>query len=168
MKSSNRGVIFLSGLLLAVSGLQSCTKSESPTPESKESKEFSPSTDQEKLAVVPVRAEMLEQEIQLPAELQPFRDVKIHAKLKGFVSAMMVDRGSKVRTGEVLITLTAPELDAQCNELKAKVVAAKSSHAEAISDLEAAKAAEVEIRAKLDADTLTCERLRKEIGRAHV
>ncbi len=145
-------------LALLVLFLQSCNKANNRTVSSS-----TPATDVSAITipVVPVTSGLLKQDVELPAELQPFRDVKIHAKVKGFVSWIGVDRGSKVRAGQVLITLSAPELDAQCDELKAKVIGAKAAHAEALSTLEGDRAGHAEIKAKLDSDFLTLQRLRK-------
>src|SRR5438552_479240 len=49
----------------------------------------------------------------LPGEFLPFLQVAIHAKVEGFVDKVEVDRGSLVREGQLLATMTAPELDAQ-------------------------------------------------------
>ncbi len=111
--------------------------------------------------VVTVASGMMDRAIELPAELQAFRDVKLHSKLKGFVSWIGVDRGSKVAAGQVLIKLTAPEIDAQVEELGAKLAAARAGYAEALSQLEADKATQLELQAKLDSDRLTLQRLKQ-------
>jgi membrane fusion protein, multidrug efflux system len=67
----------------------------------------------------------------LPGELRPFRSIDVYAKVSGFVSAVSVDRGSRVSRGQVLATITAPELDAQIAEAKARVVSVESQRAEA-------------------------------------
>lgn len=113
------------------------------------------------IVVVPVTSGLLHRTFELPAELKPYRDVEIHSKVKGFVSWMGVDRGSLVKSGQVLIKLTAPELDAQCDEAGSKVAEAKAASAEALANLESDRASLVESKAKLDSDTLTLERLRK-------
>ena len=67
----------------------------------------------------------------LPGELRPYRDIDVYAKVSGFVESVGVDRGSRVRKGELLATVTAPEMQAQIAEAKAKVVAVESQRAEA-------------------------------------
>jgi multidrug resistance efflux pump len=49
----------------------------------------------------------------------------------GFVDEIPVDRGSRVRKGDLLLTLSAPELSAQLAESEAKVLAIESEKAEA-------------------------------------
>jgi RND family efflux transporter MFP subunit len=67
----------------------------------------------------------------LPGELRPYRNVDVYAKVSGFVQSVRVDRSSRVRKGELLATVTAPEMDAQIAEATARVVAVESQRAEA-------------------------------------
>lgn len=67
------------------------------------------------------------QQIQLPGEFLPFQEVSIYPKADGFVEKVLVDRGSKVHKGQVLMVLEAPETEeqliaARSNFLKAKAV----------------------------------------------
>jgi RND family efflux transporter MFP subunit len=62
----------------------------------------------------------------LPGELRPYRSIDVYAKVSGFVESVRVDRSSRVRKGELLATVTAPEMQAQIAEAKAKVVAVDS------------------------------------------
>jgi membrane fusion protein (multidrug efflux system) len=79
------------------------------------------------LEVVPVVARRLETSISLPAELAAYESVAIYPRVPGFVEEVVVDRGSKVRKGELLARLSAPELAAQRAEAESKAVAAKST-----------------------------------------
>jgi membrane fusion protein, multidrug efflux system len=88
----------------------------------------------------------LKVELSLPGELTPYQSVAIYPRVSGFVKTLPVDRGSEVRTGDVLATLQAPELVAQ--------------HAEAQSKLQAATAQMASAQAKADADRGTYERLK--------
>jgi len=61
--------------------------------------------------------------VNLPGELKPYEEVKIHAKIKGFVKKVHVDRGSLVKKGQLLAILEAPEimqqyLSAKSDEIK--------------------------------------------------
>ena len=51
--------------------------------------------------------------LSLPGELKPFEQVNIFAKAKGFVKKIYVDRGSKVKKGQLLAVLEAPEISQQ-------------------------------------------------------
>ncbi len=48
--------------------------------------------------------------IKLPAQLAAFEEVSIFPKVNGYVKTVQVDVGSKVRQGQLLMTLEAPEL----------------------------------------------------------
>lgn len=52
-----------------------------------------------------------EYEISVPAELKPYEQVDVHAKVGGFVKQLLVDRGDYVRKGQLLAVLEAPEME---------------------------------------------------------
>jgi membrane fusion protein (multidrug efflux system) len=65
--------------------------------------------------------------IKLPGELKPFQQVDIYPRVNGFVKDMYVDRGSIVHTGQVLMTLEAPELDQQLQAAEGKMLQAQEA-----------------------------------------
>ena len=71
----------------------------------------------------------------LPAQLTPYEQVDIYPKVTGFVETVTVDRGSRVRRGQVLVKLTAPELVSQRSQAEAAVRAAQSQLATAQAKL---------------------------------
>lgn len=81
--------------------------------------------------VVPVISRPLDRKIELPGEIVPYLKVPIHAKVAGFVDRVLVDRGTMVRRGQLLATMTAPEMNAQRAEAVAKVRSAQGQKAEA-------------------------------------
>jgi membrane fusion protein, multidrug efflux system len=83
--------------------------------------------------------------IKLPGELLPYESVEIYAKQTGFVKTIRVDRGSRVKAGEVIAQLEAPELLAQRAQTEANYQSALSQLAS--------------VQAKLDADRGTFERM---------
>lgn len=58
-----------------------------------------------------IRLMQPEYTLSVPAELVPYEQVAIHAKVSGFVKQLYVDRGSRVRKGQLLAVLEAPEMD---------------------------------------------------------
>jgi len=48
--------------------------------------------------------------VRLPGVLKPFDEVNIYPKVSGFIKEILVDRGSLVKKGQLLIRLEAPEL----------------------------------------------------------
>ena len=93
-----------------------------------------------------VTSRRLSMTIQLPGELQPFEEVRIFPKVSGFVQWIGVDRGSRVKKGQLLATLTAPEIVAQKSEAEARVMSAENQR--------------IAGEAKLAADETTYERLK--------
>src|SRR5713101_5139020 len=73
------------------------------------------------IELVPVIAKPISRTIELPGELQPFLAVPVHAKVRGYVERMLVDRGSAVKQGDLLAELSAPEMKAQIAEAESRV-----------------------------------------------
>lgn len=96
--------------------------------------------------IVRVVEQPLDVQLSLPGELTAFQTVAVFPRVTGFVKSISVDRGSIVRSGEVLIVLEAPELVAQRLEAESKLQALEAQLAVA--------------RAKADADKSTFERLK--------
>jgi RND family efflux transporter MFP subunit len=82
----------------------------------------------------------------MPGELTPFQSVAVFSKVSGFVKTMAVDRGSRVRAGQLVAVIEAPELAA--------------SRAEAQSRLQSAQAQLVAVQSRADASASTLEKLR--------
>ena len=78
--------------------------------------------------VVPVSRQQLQETIPLPGELLPFLSVDLSPKIMGIVDSVNVDRGARVRKGDVLIQLRAPELQAQRREAEAQLRAANITY----------------------------------------
>jgi len=96
--------------------------------------------------VVRVVERPLDVQLSLPGELVAYQAVGIFPRVTGFVKSISVDRGSTVRSGQVLAVLEAPELAAQRLEAQSKLQALDAQLAAA--------------RAKADADRSTFERLK--------
>jgi len=90
--------------------------------------------------LVPVVSKQLSRTIELPAEFLPFLSVSLHAKIPSYVERVLVDRGSVVKQGDLLVELSAPELKAQIAEAELKVQAAESDRVQAEAQLAAVQA----------------------------
>lgn len=77
--------------------------------------------------VATVISRPLETVVHLEGELSPFEEVALHARANGFVTKVFADRGSEVKQGQVLVTISAPELSSQRAEAVAKLQADKST-----------------------------------------
>jgi membrane fusion protein, multidrug efflux system len=78
-----------------------------------------------------VVAQALAKMVTIPGDLSAYQGVNMSARVSGFVESMAVDRGSAVRRGQRLATLSAPELRAQRAEAEAKALAVRAQEAEA-------------------------------------
>jgi RND family efflux transporter MFP subunit len=87
------------------------------------------------VTIVPVVSAKLHTTVRLPAQLIPYESVDIYPKVTGFVQTVTVDRGSRVSRGQVLVRLTAPELNSQRSQAAAAVRAAESQLATAKAKL---------------------------------
>jgi RND family efflux transporter MFP subunit len=76
--------------------------------------------------VTNVVAHTLSTTVSLPGELTPFESVDLYAKETGFVKSIRVDRGSKVKRGELLAELEAPELVARAAQANAAYESAQA------------------------------------------
>lgn len=75
---------------------------------------------------VAVISQTLNTTVSLPAQLMPFETVDVYPKVTGFIDTIRVDRGSRVRKGDPLVRLSAPELVAQRAQAEAGLRAAES------------------------------------------
>jgi RND family efflux transporter MFP subunit len=77
--------------------------------------------------VVQVVSKPLDTVTHLEGELAPYESVPLHARVNGYISRVLVDRGSRVKQGALLVTLVAPELGAQRAEAQAKLAGDRST-----------------------------------------
>jgi RND family efflux transporter MFP subunit len=89
--------------------------------------------------LVPVLSRPVSRTVELPGEFLPFLTVAVHAKVQGFVERVLVDRGSVVKQGDLLIEVSAPEMAARIAEAQSKVEAAESDRIQAEAQLAAAQ-----------------------------
>ena len=91
------------------------------------------------ISLVAVISKPVSRTVELPAEILPFEAVSLHAKVSGYVERVLVDRGSVVRRGELLVELSAPEMNAQIAEAQAKAQAAEADRLQAAAQVAAAQ-----------------------------
>jgi RND family efflux transporter MFP subunit len=81
-------------------------------------------------AVIPVERVRLERSalpelVKLPGQLASFEEVSIFPKVNGYVKDVWVDVGSRVRKGQLLMELEAPELEQASTQAKERYAQAK-------------------------------------------
>jgi membrane fusion protein (multidrug efflux system) len=77
--------------------------------------------------------------VELPGEFLPFQAVSLHARVAGYVDRVLVDRGTAVKQGDLLVELSAPEMTAQLAESESKFQAAEGERVQAETQLAAAE-----------------------------
>jgi RND family efflux transporter MFP subunit len=90
------------------------------------------------IELTPVVSRTPARTIDLPGEIQPFMSVPLMPRVAGYVEHVLVDRGSRVKRGQRLVELSAPELTAAVAQAEARVRAADADRAQAQAELDAA------------------------------
>jgi len=73
-----------------------------------------------------LRTDTLKKTVELPGELIPYLQTDLYAKIQGYVQTMKVDLGDRVRRGQTLAVLEAPEVNTQFVQSVAALQAAKA------------------------------------------
>ena len=76
--------------------------------------------------VVRITRENLANEMPISAEFRPYEEVELHAKVSGYLKAINVDIGDKVKAGQLIATLEVPELQ---DELRSAAAAEEKAEA---------------------------------------
>src|SRR5262245_34474643 len=79
------------------------------------------------LETVPIESKLLSTTVPLSGELTPYESVALFPRVQGFIEQISVDRGSAVKTGQILGRLSAPELTSQRAEAESKARADEST-----------------------------------------
>jgi len=93
------------------------------------------------VAVAEVTRGPLTRSLTITAELQPFQEVDVHAKIAGYVQHLAVDIGDRVKAGDLLATLDVPEVEHEVQQSDAAVTAATGEITRAESEVTRATAA---------------------------
>lgn len=81
------------------------------------------------VTVLPAQAAPPTTTITLPASVQSNHETFLFARVNGFVQNWTTDIGQRVRKGQVMATITTPELDQQIAQAQATLALARSSFA---------------------------------------
>jgi RND family efflux transporter MFP subunit len=118
--------------VVAMLAMGAC-RDKAPTPAAEKAAPAAPPT----IEVVKVVAQPLDVMLSLPGELAPYETVALYSRVNGFVKTIRVDRGSRVKAGEEIAVLDAPELGAQKAEAQSKLQSAEAQLGAARSKAEA-------------------------------
>ncbi len=90
-------------------------------------------------------------ELMLPGNTTPVTEVYIYARASGYVRRRNVDIGDRVRAGQLLAEIEAPELDQQVEQARAAFAQAEKQRDQAKADL-------ADARSKMDLASVTWDR----------
>ncbi|WP_082643363.1 efflux RND transporter periplasmic adaptor subunit [Methylobacterium sp. GXS13] len=76
----------------------------------------------------------------LPGQTEPFDHADIFARATGYIAERRVDIGSRVKKGDLLVRITAPDLDQQARQAEAQLGQFQAQLAVAHANVEQAKA----------------------------
>jgi len=89
--------------------------------------------------VITVGRSASESAIQLPGNIQAFTEAPILARADGYIKRRMVDIGDRVRAGQPLAEIEAPEVDAQLRQAQANLQQTRAALDQANANLEQGK-----------------------------
>ncbi|AGC46539.1 RND family efflux transporter MFP subunit [Myxococcus stipitatus DSM 14675] len=115
-------------VLLAAGGLVSVSACRTADAPAKTSSETARPVARTATETFRVESSRLESHLRLPAELMADQTVDVYAKVNSYVKHLRVDIGAVVRKGDVLVTLEAPEIEAQLASAKARLAAMEALH----------------------------------------
>lgn len=75
---------------------------------------------------ISLQKRVLQSSLNIPAEVRSDQEVDLYAKVSGYVKDLKVDIGSKVKQGQLLATLEAPEISSQLAGAKSRMLSQKA------------------------------------------
>jgi len=108
-----------------------------------------------------VRRAAADTTVSLPGDLQPLLESSIYARAAGYVRKRYVDIGDRVRAGQLMAEIDAPELDQQVAQSRAAV-------SQAEQQLSQARAALVQAESQRDLAKVTAERYNNLVAKGAV
>ena len=100
------------------------------------------------VAVIKPKTANAVQELILPGRMQPFSETAIYARTPGYLKRWYADIGKRVKAGELLAEIDAPELDDQLEQ-------ARADHATAEANYRFAESSAVRWEALLKSDSVS-------------
>lgn len=121
MKLPGKLIIAIGAFVLSAGLLISCGESKKDKEEQSQTVKDENAIDTPTVVLVPVSKGKLSTTIVVPGELIPYQEVDLYAKVNSYVKNLTVDIGSKVTKGQLLVSLEAPEFNAQLAEAQSRV-----------------------------------------------
>ncbi|WP_158618132.1 efflux RND transporter periplasmic adaptor subunit [Chitinophaga lutea] len=119
MRNSNMRFI---SFLAAGSMLAACNGNRQPAADKQ-------ATVTDTVAVFILQPDTARKNVELPAELIPYEQAALYARVQGFVKTMKADLGDQVKKGQTLAVIEAPEVNSRFAESEASLQSAKAKWA---------------------------------------
>ena len=121
--------------LLAYGGYEHFETYEEATNTQKEAADFVP-----EVQTITAKSEMDPIKLILPGQTEPFDQATIYPRATGYIAERRVDIGSRVKKGDLLIRIAAPDLDQQLAQARGQLAQTQAAQAQAQASLDQAKA----------------------------
>lgn len=143
--------------LISIAFISSCS-------DKKRESDKTPAPNVRQYQLAKVQKASVSETIKLPAQLTAYEEVSIFPKVNGYVKSVLVDIGSHVKKGQLLMELEAPELEQASIQAREKYARAKSDFMNEKENYERLKQASLtagaispqdlaSAKAKMDADS---------------
>jgi len=113
------------------------------------------------VSVVRPKRGAMKDEVVLPGNIQAFTDSPIYARASGYLKGWQVDIGARVKAGQVLAEIDAPELDQQVRQAEAALAQSRAA-------LEQARAMHEQGRTNEELAKVTAQRWSNLLGKGAV
>jgi RND family efflux transporter MFP subunit len=121
--------------LIAYGGYEHFETYEQATTTQQEAADFTP-----EVQTITAKADGTPIAISLPGQTEPFDQATIYPRATGYIAERRVDIGSRVKKGDLLIRIAAPDLDQQLAQARGQLAQTKAAQAQAQASLDQAKA----------------------------
>src|SRR5215813_5173940 len=128
------GVLLVLGGALTLGGWRQFSQARAAIETTDQRRDLVPS-----VRVAPVQASAPDVVVTLPATTLPFTSANIYARASGYISERNVDIGDRVKKGELLAQINAPELDRQIAQNEATLAQNQATAQQAQANLELAR-----------------------------
>src|ERR1700741_1694765 len=115
------GIAVIAALMLVISGIRAREDSSAKLREWTDSQAIPP------VAVIFAEAGALTATIDLPGRLEPYYRAPIFARVNGYLKSWSADIGARVKAGEVIAEIDAPDLDQQLLQARADLTNQQAS-----------------------------------------
>jgi membrane fusion protein (multidrug efflux system) len=112
-KFKNKPILILAALAITLSSLSACHSDDKEKQEQEAEEQTQQAAETPTVELTPVTKGKLSNNITIPGELIPYQQVDLYAKVNSYVKKLLVDIGSEVHAGQLLVVLEAPEINSQ-------------------------------------------------------